>query len=201
MTTGRRPYFARIRPCCKYKVSTSSGLRDQCRRQWLLRRNQFLKLTASLLPVDVDGRQARAGGKRDISLGPFQPPAPDLGRVVAGVLEPPRVRGCLPGDPQSFLPQLQAGPPPVCTIEWHGKIRQCIREYASAASSFSFTWKPLDRCRRIGYKEDVGYSSMRPLTSAPPSPAGFSFCARNSKKRDAADRYHPPAVTALSTIF
>src|SRR5216683_4842322 len=54
-------------------------------------------------------------------------------------LNPPLVRGCFPGDPQSFLPQLQRP----STIEWQGKILQCIREYAIAASSFTLTsWAP-----------------------------------------------------------
>lgn len=79
---------------------------------------------------------------------------------------PRLVRGCFAGDLQLALPQLQRP----STTEWQGKIRQPMRAYATAASSFAFTagsscrassgmlcgsWRliPLGRLRRPGRQQ------------------------------------------------
>src|SRR5216684_9316012 len=90
-------------------------------------------------------------------------------------LNPPLVRGCFPALRPQSLPQLQQP----STIEWQGKIRQCIREYASAASSFTLTsWAPCLMVLPVLSRDCGSYSLGRRVGDNPSSTSARTrgFC-------------------------
>lgn len=115
-------------------------------------------------------------------------------------LNPPRVRGCFPGEAHA-LPQLQAGPADVGAMEWHGKIRQRIRLYARAASSFTFTWKPLARPGGTCYKGLSIIHLYRRKLQPRPQPRGFFRNAFLMLMSQIADTEHALGVTVSSRTF